>query len=213
MTREPVPPSTTEPLAGTLNLTARGAGAVEEIIAILRECDRATLALTERIKELEVLAMRDALTKLPNRHSFDEAMRREEARAARAGLPVAVVLLDVRGLKSVNDHHGHLAGDAVLQTLAAALLGSARGSDVVARFGGDEFGALLPGADHTGARQFIERVRRAAGSARLPDGETIPVSITDGSATREETGSMQAALALADQRLVEDKRHNGSSTH
>jgi diguanylate cyclase (GGDEF)-like protein len=128
------------------------------------------------------------------------------ASARRFGSAVAVAYIDVSGLKAVNDQHGHAAGDALLRTVAEALRTGARGSDIVARLGGDEFAALLLGTDVPGARVYLERVRGAAQYVELPGGGAAPVRLSAGVATRDEAGSLTAALEIADQRLLLDKR-------
>jgi diguanylate cyclase (GGDEF)-like protein len=201
---------TADDLTRLLKLTERGLDVTQEMLALMRACEREILELVRRNRELELLARSDALTGLPNRRGLEEELSREEARARRYDTPAAVALLDVRGLKSVNDHHGHAAGDALLRTVGLALRASARESDVVARYGGDEFVALLPGAQRDGAEVFLERVRKVANAARLPNGVTIPVTLAAGVATRGEAGTLAAALELADQRLLSAKTHSPS---
>jgi diguanylate cyclase (GGDEF)-like protein len=189
-----------------LALNQRGMGALQELLAVLRESDHGVLTLLQRNRHLAHYAWSDPLTGLLNRRGLDEQLAREEARAQRYGLPVTVVLLDVRGLKAVNDQHGHLAGDALLRAVAGALRASVRGTDVAARFGGDEFAAVLSGTEHSGGEAFVERVRAAAHPVRLPDGATVPIRFAAGIACRDETGTLPDALTLADERLVESKR-------
>lgn len=189
-----------------LSLTDRGIEALQEIMRVLRESDREVMALVQRVRELEQLVWSDPLTGLLNRRGLEEALTREEARAGRDGNPIAVVLLDVDGLKAVNDGHGHAAGDALLRTLGLALRAGARASDVVARLGGDEFAALLPGADQAGAAAYVGRLRASTPSTRLPDSTVVAVRFSTGIATREEAGSLPLAFELADQRLLTAKR-------
>ncbi len=189
--------------------TSRGAGQSHAVLlAHLRESDRAVRALLAEVRALlrhtqqvEQLAYTDPLTGLRNRRGLDEALERAEARARRYGTPAAVALLDVDGLKAVNDRHGHAAGDALLQEVAAALVEGARTADVVARVGGDEFAVLLLGTSTAGATLFLERVRRLAPRVVLGDDTAVPVGFTAGVAGREEAGSLTAALTLADERL------------
>ena len=165
-------------------------------------------ALVQRTEQLERLASTDPLTGLHNRRGLEEELAREEARARRYGIPAAVALLDVNRLKTINDDHGHPAGDAVLQAVATALRHTARAADVVARVGGDEFAVLLLGAGNAGAALFLERVRALTLCAQLPDETQLRVGLAVGAATREEAGSLAVALTLADDRLRADKRRN-----
>lgn len=163
-------------------------------------------AMARQVEQLEHLARRDALTGLPNRTALEEELAREEARCRRFGTRAAVMLLDVVGLKAVNDRYGHLAGDELLRAVGRALHDTARASDVVGRWGGDEFLAILPGTDFAGAQAFLSRVRQALREVRLPGGQVVSVDLAEGVATRDEAGSLAAALETADQRLVARKQ-------
>jgi diguanylate cyclase (GGDEF)-like protein len=139
----------------------------------------------ERTRET---SLRDPATGLHNRRHFDERLRAELNRAERAGGRVALVLLDVDGLKKVNDSLGHQAGDALLYAAAEALRRVVRDSDSACRLGGDEFGIILPEADAEAARSVTERVRRGfsgAGGAghRFSAGVAVyPLDATDADA-------------------------------
>ncbi|MBW2307467.1 MAG: sensor domain-containing diguanylate cyclase [Deltaproteobacteria bacterium] len=110
-------------------------------------------------QKVHELAMIDSLTGLNNRHYFNEVFQREVERVNRYGHTICVVMMDVDGLKAVNDTHGHLTGDEVLQTIAGLLKTSVRISDTVARFGGDEFVILMPQADESKGRILVERIQ------------------------------------------------------
>lgn len=191
-----------------LRLTERGLAAVQEMIAVLRENDREMMALVQRVRQLELLVWSDVLTGLLNRRGLEEEMGREEARCRRYGTPAAVVMLDIDGLKAVNERHGLAGGDALLRAVGTALRNGARDSDIVARIGDGQFVAVLPGADLSGARVFVERVRGAARFAQLPDGAIVPINLTTGTATREEAGTLAEALELAGRRLLTEKRRS-----
>jgi diguanylate cyclase (GGDEF)-like protein/putative nucleotidyltransferase with HDIG domain len=103
----------------------------------------------------------DPLTGLINRRAFEEQLGLELERATRAGRPMSVVVGDIDGFRSVNEHHGHAAGDAALQSVAQNALKWKRRIDVAARIGGEEFALLLPETDERGAFIVAERLRRA----------------------------------------------------
>ena len=106
-------------------------------------------------------ARTDALTGLPNRRAFDEELRRRFAEWRRHGSPLSLLLVDIDHFKALNDCHGHLAGDAALRDVAQSLHDTMRQSDLVTRFGGEEFAIVLPNSDIGEARQAAERARHA----------------------------------------------------
>jgi diguanylate cyclase (GGDEF)-like protein len=106
-------------------------------------------------------ALSDPLTGIPNRRAWDHQLAAHFQEAVANGTPIGIALLDLDHFKRVNDAHGHLVGDAVLQATAAVLRGSLRGHDFVARLGGDEFGVLLMGLQRQSCRRIIERLRTA----------------------------------------------------
>ena len=107
------------------------------------------------------LMMRDGLTELYNRRKFEEESQREFARAERYDRPLSLILFDIDLFKGINDTHGHLAGDAVLKSMATLLSGHVRAEQVMARVGGEEFALLCPEVDAEGARALAERLREA----------------------------------------------------
>jgi diguanylate cyclase (GGDEF)-like protein len=113
----------------------------------------------EEFKKLQINAATDPLTGLYNRRLFDEYCDKELNRARRYGHQLAVVILDVHKLKEVNDRHGHLQGDQILQLAAATLRKTLRASDFAFRIGGDEFALLLPQTDTEQANTLCRRVR------------------------------------------------------
>lgn len=115
--------------------------------------------------DLSVQALRDPLTRLPNRALFMDAMRRALARARRQGTDVAVLYIDLDDFKSVNDQIGHLAGDAVLAEAADRVRDVVRSADIACRIGGDEFAVILPESSITDADQLYRRLEQAV-SAR-----------------------------------------------
>ena len=150
----------------------------------------------------------DALTGLPNRRAFEEALAREVARARRVRAPLGLVALDVDHFKRVNDTHGHAAGDAVLREVAARIAAAARAGDLVARIGGEEFAALLGGADLSAAAEAAERIRARVREApvAVAAGLALAVTVSAGVAALEPGEDGAALLARADARLYEAKR-------
>jgi diguanylate cyclase (GGDEF)-like protein len=123
--------------------------------------DEAALALAHErlVLELERLSGSDPLTGAVNRRSWDEALSRELPRAARDGRPVSVLMLDVDRFKTYNDRHGHAAGDVLLREAVRAWAERLRPTDVLCRWGGDEFAILLPGCELADAAAIAEELR------------------------------------------------------
>lgn len=124
------------------------------IVHLLREVDRAR-------QKAQALAWQDPLTGLLNRRRLIDLAERELAMAHRNGQPLSAALIDLDDFKRINDQHGHAGGDAVLMAVSAAVQAQLRTTDLVARWGGEEFALILPGADAAEARQIAERVRAA----------------------------------------------------
>ena len=158
-------------------------------------------------RELQLLANRDGLTGLMNRRHFMESAAAELRRAQRYGRPAAVALGDLDFFKSLNDTYGHGAGDAVLRTFAELLAESLRQSDLVCRYGGEEFAFLFPESTVEQARILVERFRErcAAHEIRLPDGLLIRVTLSIGLADATRC-PIDIALQRADLALYEAKR-------
>lgn len=122
----------------------------------------------------------DSLTGLFNRRQFDAVLDREVQRADRGRLRLSLILVDVDRFKSINDRHGHQAGDDLLVAIARAIRRNLRGIDSAFRIGGDEFAAILPGTPREGAQVVAERIRRDVrqGLYRWPETALGAVSVT-----------------------------------
>ena len=132
----------------------------EELVATNHELERA-------VEQLKTMAATDPLTGLCNRRAFDQAMDRAFAEAQRHGTDLACVMIDLDGFKQLNDQMGHPAGDELLVGCARILSKMGRTSDVVGRFGGDEFVMLLPGTSHDKALFAAQRFQQENFSTRL----------------------------------------------
>lgn len=160
-----------------------------------------TLILT-----LDAAAHTDALTGLANRRSFEAHFEEELYRAERTKRPLALLLADVDGFKSINDNHGHPAGDAALKQVAE-ILGMNRRTDRCARVGGDEFAVLLPDTGTAGATEVAERL---LDSIRRGTRVATPVRVSLGVAAFPAAGhSAEALQRAADAALYEAKRLGG----
>jgi diguanylate cyclase (GGDEF)-like protein len=150
----------------------------------------------------------DALTQLKNRRFLLDQLDREIARSGRHERTLSIVLVDLDHFKGINDSHGHLAGDAVLQQIGVTLGRATRREDCVGRLGGDEFLVLLPETQPHGARLFAARLcANVAGSAYCYEGRRLDVSISAGVATWERgIDSAHALLDAADRALYAAKR-------
>ncbi len=126
-------------------------------------------------------------------------LRRETKRASRSGRPLSLLFLDLDGFKAVNDTHGHLSGSRALVEAAAVIRGSARETDVVARFGGDEFALILPDTGGEGAFAVAERIREriAAHKFLAEDGLNIHLTASVGVATLPDVAASAEELVQA----------------
>ena len=165
-----------------------------------RRVEQRTAELGEALGRLEQanevlrgLAHRDGLTGVYNRRAIDERLAQEVARARRTGQPLSVLMIDVDHFKRVNDTLGHAGGDRVLQGVAARLAAACRASDVVGRYGGEEFVLLLPDTTGEGACRVAEKLREAVRSAHdLP----CPVTMSAGVASTADGHLPESGLLL-----------------
>jgi diguanylate cyclase (GGDEF)-like protein/PAS domain S-box-containing protein len=161
----------------------------------------------ELLARLEQQALTDTLTRLPNRRAFNVEAEHALARARRQRRPITLGVADIDHFKRVNDQYGHPTGDLVLCALASILREAARGTDVVARVGGEEFGLIFPDADPGQAGLVAERIRSAVEQARIavPDGGALHVTVSIGLSGMDPDGPIDAALARADAALYQAK--------
>jgi len=151
----------------------------------------------------------DFLTKLYNKRGLDEHLERKEAEFKRYGHNFSVVMFDLDYFKKVNDTYGHEAGDAVLAAFAGIMKKDSRSVDVVGRFGGEEFLAILSDTDTKGGVVFAEKVRKHVQKSRfMYKGQRIELTVSSGVSERARHVSLQAVLNSADEYLYKAK-HDG----
>jgi two-component system cell cycle response regulator len=172
----------------------------EELLARIRSSER-ILGLDAKLRKA---ALTDLLTGLLTRRAFLDQLYREWHRARREKTPLACAMIDIDFFKRINDVHGHTAGDVVLRTVADLLRQETRGSDVLARLGGEEFCALLPQCNESGAAKWAERVRESVARTPIAIGDryvavTVSVGVAD---SLEEESSAEQMLERADQALL-----------
>jgi len=154
------------------------------------------------------LATTDSLTGLFNRRRFMELCEQEFSRSIRYDRPLAMFMMDIDHFKHVNDDYGHDAGDRVLKSLAEISILALRGADVLGRFGGEEFGVLLPETDEESAREVAERLRQSIERASISiNGITLSITVSIGvSILKPDMGSMESLLKKADIALYDAKQ-------
>ena len=156
-------------------------------------------------KELERLASTDPMTKLCNRRYFSELATTVVKLAKRSGLAYSVIMIDIDKFKSINDTYGHAVGDEVIIALAKMLKYNSRESDIVSRWGGEEFIALLPQTDRDGALKIAEKLRKSVEDLQVDkeNGKQVHFTISLGVATADMNNNfdMEEIINQADKAL------------
>lgn len=187
------------PLWQSITAVSDEAGKVRHYIAVFHN-----IAERKRLEEeLEQQATRDHLTGAHNRRAFDTAMRKAIRQAERSDNTFSLLLFDIDRFKSVNDQHGHETGDVILKRLATLVSQTLRSTDLLARWGGEEFAVLLQDTSASGASTFAERLRQQVAETRL---HGLAVTISLGIAEYHRGESPDEMLARADGALYRAKR-------
>lgn len=194
---------------GTLALGVPvGAVAVETVAPLVARELGAVIRLVTLFEESQRLATTDGLTGLYNRRAFAEAVRMELSRSDRSGQSTSLLLLDLDHFKSINDTHGHGAGDLVLATVAKTLKEQSRAYDVVGRWGGEEFIVALPETDESGAAEVAERLRVAVAKLTIQNpakDQPIPLTVSIGAAERQSGEELESLVDRADRAMYSAK--------
>ncbi|HEX2880068.1 MAG TPA: diguanylate cyclase [Polyangiaceae bacterium] len=164
------------------------------------------LASTDVERRMTEMALTDPLTGLYNRRQMSQRLQDEATRFQQRGTNFSIIVADIDHFKDINDHHGHAVGDRVLSHVAQLFSEGLRNGDAVARWGGEEFLMLLPGANLDAAEEVAQRLRSTA-ETRLAEveGLTQPLTVTFGVSNYAPSGSLEACLKAADEALYRGK--------
>jgi diguanylate cyclase (GGDEF)-like protein len=168
------------------------------------------------IQRAQALSVTDDLTRLYNSRYMNQVLRRETKRASRSGRPLSLLFIDMDGFKQVNDQHGHLCGSRALVEAAGLIRGCARETDVVARFGGDEFSLILPDTGREGAVSVAVRIRERVAEHKFlkTDGLALHLTASVGVATLPDVaGSAEELIRAADKAMYKVKGAGKNGIH
>jgi diguanylate cyclase (GGDEF)-like protein len=186
------------------------------LAAVLAALEPGAIALDNalRVQKAEALSVTDDLTQLYNSRYLSQVLRRETKRATRSSRPLSLLFIDLDGFKSINDTYGHLAGSRALVEAASVIRTSARETDVVARFGGDEFALVLPDTGVEGALYVGGRIRERLAAHRFLERDGLKISLTAsvGVSTLPDTSTTaEGLIQAADQAMywIKDHGKNG----
>ena len=194
-------------LDGTVKYICITVSDVTDIALSKKELKLANLQLAQQSKT-------DQLTQLNNRGYWEDSLMHEHKRFMRYGNKYSLVMLDIDYFKKINDTYGHQAGDKVLKTVSNILMDSVRDTDIVGRYGGEEFGVILPGNDSQGAFTFAERLRKKIDKTEIKTNENcIKITISLGIAEfKNDVESYIDHIERADRALYESKHAGRNQT-
>lgn len=182
---------------------------MEQLVQRLNEVEEETDHLRQKVSEHSLQALNDTLTGVPNRHAYEERLQQEFARWKRYHQPLSIMVVDIDKFKHINDNFGHRAGDKALKIIAGQLQKMTRETDMIARYGGDEFVLLLPETDTKGAMAIAEKLRdgveRCAFHFR---DKKVTITVSCGISEYRKDDTPEDAFERADQALYKSK-HKG----
>ncbi len=180
----------------------------------LEQAEKQLAAQAAEIKTHESEARTDSLTGLSNRRAFDDELKRRLNEFQRKQTPCTLVMLDIDFFKKFNDTHGHLVGDEVLRQVAKVLSATSREMDVPCRYGGEEFGVILPGTDAASACKVAERIRAAVeASTTVCEGKSLKVTCSLGLSSITSDDDAARLIRRADDALYASKKAGRNCGH
>jgi len=187
-------------------------GEVQNVCIAIHDATDASIfsnMLKGAIKDLEAASRTDGLTKIYNRHHWEQRLNEEFLRAERYGDEMALIMFDLDHFKSINDNYGHLAGDEVLRRVSTLFKEQLRATDIPGRYGGEEFGLILPATDLAGAELVAERIRKAVDDEEIyHNNQLLPVAVSLGiTIFSPEQRSYEALIGEADSALYYSKEN------
>jgi diguanylate cyclase (GGDEF)-like protein len=175
------------------------------VLLVVVSFSMAALSSEQQTRALRAVATRDGLTGLLNRSAFLELASDELHRLRRSQAQGSLILADLDHFKAVNDTYGHAAGDLALQSFASACTATVRSTDLVGRYGGEEFIFLLPGATADRAEAIVSEISRLLGAARAPGGVRMPTASYGIAPIDHQTSGLEDLIASADAALYQAK--------
>jgi diguanylate cyclase len=186
----------------------------ERLVQRLNELETETEELRQKVSSHSLQALTDTLTGIPNRHAYEERLNQEYSRWKRYHQPLSLMVVDIDNFKHINDKYGHRAGDKALRIIANQLQKMTRETDLIARYGGDEFVLLLPETDARGAMHIAEKLLDAVESCAFHFREKkVTITISCGVSEFRKGDTPADAFERADQALYRSKHKGRNQSH
>jgi diguanylate cyclase len=180
---------------------------IKKLTNRISDMEQETENLREQVAKEHNSAVRDALTKIPNRLAYEERIHSEIERCKRYKSPMAFVVWDIDHFKGINDHYGHIAGDKVLAVIAEVLRQNLRAADFIARYGGEEFVVIMPETEIDQAEKGCEKIRLAIENCNFHYRDTsVPITASCGYTAYQNDDSKESLFERADKALYKAKQ-------
>lgn len=199
-------------VVGVLNLSDKNEGktfTTEDVavVELFRQLVGASIGNVKLFEKTQRLAKTDGLTGLANHRTFYDVLEKELRRANRYGGLTSVIMIDMDGMKPINDNNGHRAGDMAIRQVARKISACIRQIDIAARYGGDEFSVILPNTSLADATVVAERILHAVGASPLIwEGKSIPLSVSVGVGEYDSNFCPEDVTRCSDEALYEAKQ-------